>query len=130
MDSMLYKNKEGKVLKDNLFSDEAEEEVKKWKNENEKYISFSQVRKFYDELLKYNDIVARNESLFEEYKPLIKMIIAKVAYAYAKDKKGFSKNFYNFVKELIGEIETVEDLKNATLFFESSVAFFKLYAKA
>ena len=122
--SLLYENATKKIF-DDLYSKKAEDLARKWSGDR-RINKPSQIRKFYDELVKYNDIVSRREEDFDDCKPLIKMLAAKAAYA--RGRGLVSDSFSNeFIKDLVSEIEEPQDLKNATLYFEAIVAFYKLY---
>ncbi|MGI6681145.1 MAG: type III-A CRISPR-associated protein Csm2 [Bdellovibrionota bacterium] len=127
-----YDDKNNKKIRSTLFSDVAEGKAKCIADDRKKSAKDidkqSQIRKFFDELLKYNDIVNNSdnkEAKFDECLPLVNMIVAKAAYA--RGRNLISINFYNFLKNIIGQIKDYKDLKNATLFFESFIAFYKFY---
>ncbi|MDD7473252.1 MAG: type III-A CRISPR-associated protein Csm2 [Bdellovibrionota bacterium] len=85
----------------------------------------SQIRKFYDELVRYNDIVKVDKNKFDECLPLVHMLIPKVAYAHGR--KTVTQSFVEFIGNLVKSINDAKDLSVATQFFESFVAFYKFY---
>lgn len=126
-----------KPLNGNLFSDIAEsvaysikyttnregKTVKNQKNKN------AQLRKFYDELVMWNDKVQQDrvdrKVKFEELLPFIKMLKAKVAYASGRGH--VDTNFKDIFYRCIDQIESDESLKYSKLFMEAVMGFCKSY---
>lgn len=123
-------------LKPDLFSDVAEYIAKLIKcqdgnsQKRKKTNKNSQIRKFYDELVMWNDKVQRikkekREEKFLELEPFIKMLKAKVAYAEAR--KHVDADFSQVFNRCIDQINSAEQLKYAKLFFEAVMGFCKIY---
>ncbi len=105
-----------------LFVEDAEKTAKSFKEE--KAITTSQVRKFYDEILRLKIKIDSAKDEKEEFKkilPYIKMIIPKVVYS--KEKKTANSNFESFIKNNIGKIDTLEKFRVFCDFFEAVVAY-------
>ena len=122
----LWMDKKEKKIDPVLFSDKAESLAKELAGEaNKKINKISQIRKFYDEVVRL-DMAAKNKnSNWDSILPMINMIIAKTAYA--KGRNLISENFLLFIKSSIKQIETSEDLAVFTNFFEAFYGFYKLY---
>ena len=103
----------------------------------------SQIRKFYDEVLR-NKIMIESVSssreqkegveyekrLNEEFKkrlPYIKMLKAKAAYVFEREK--ITPAFKNFIEENVDSISDWEDFKVFCDFFEAVVAYSAVYVK-
>ena len=78
-------------------------------NHNSKNKS-SQLRKYYDELVMWNDKVQQTDDYVGNV-PFIKMMKAKVAYAKGRDL--VDENFQKMFNRIIDEIEDTESLRNA-----------------
>jgi CRISPR-associated protein Csm2 len=89
----------------------------------------SQLRRFYDELVSWQERVgtAPDASLvkFKRYEPFIRMMKAKVVYAEAR--KHVSSQFVDMFRNLIDEAKDPESLRNAKLFMEAFMAFYRKY---
>lgn len=87
----------------------------------------TQLRKFYDELVMWNDKVqlerGKREEKFRELEPFIKMLKAKVAYA--EGRKHVDQNFSQVFERCIDQIDSADSLKDAKLFFEAVMGFTK-----
>lgn len=113
-------------LEADLFSTQAEQCAVRCRSRNKN--ATAQIRRFYDELLLWNDqvqIAADKQSKFEEVYPYIQMLRAKVAYARAR--RLVDDNFQDIFEELIGKIRSPQSLENAKLFFEAMLGFRKYY---
>lgn len=82
----------------------------------------SQLRRYYDELVMWNDKVQQTDDYVGNV-PFIKMMKAKVAYAKGRDL--VDENFQKMFNRIIDEIEDKESLRNAKLFFEAVLGFRK-----
>lgn len=95
------------------------------KNEKEKINSSTQIRRFFNELVLWQDKVGFDEEQFKQAEPFIQMIRAKVAYA--KSRKYVDVNFLEVMNRLIPQIKDTETLNNAKLFFEALIGFKKAF---
>jgi len=89
----------------------------------------TQIRKFYDYILEYDE-KAKKLKTEDEFKsdilPFIKMLNSKVAYASARSSGGgklVNEAFVNMIKECISVIKEKKDLSNFKLFFEAVIGF-------
>lgn len=91
----------------------------------------TQLRKFYDELVMWHDKVfltgADREKTYTELAPFIKMLCAKVTYAQARDHVG--QNFETLFNHVIRSINSPGTLKQAKLFIEAFMGFYKAEEK-
>ena len=123
----LWKDKDKEIIDPELFSKKAEELAKILANENrterKNPNKASQIRKFYDEVLKL-ETQARTKSIKkEQILPLVHMLIAKAAYAKGRDL--VSDTFLNFIKDSVNQIKDTKDLKVFVNFFEALMGFYK-----
>ena len=84
----------------------------------------TQLRRFYDELVMWEEKVRQAPDRFEEYLPFIRMLKAKVAYA--EGRKLVDHAFVDLMEQAIDSVKTVDDLRVAKLFFEAFLGFYKL----
>jgi len=126
-----YSDVKNKTLNPNLFSNHAEEWAKKIcesglkKNKLERN-KISQIRKFYDEVLRFSDFVKAGED-YKVILPYIKMLNAKAAYA--EGRKLVTEDFKVFIKQSLDYL-TEQDPKTFdifTNFFEAFMGYYKLY---
>ena len=127
----------GKDKSSDLFSKIAEEYAKKIKTiegKNNTKNKNTQIRKFYDELLLWNNKIniaslkkEEREEKFKEFEPFIKMLKAKVAYAKAREY--VDDNFKLMFDQCINEINSPESLKDAKFFLEAVIAYSKFHEK-
>ncbi len=127
MDKIKLKNNDGSINY-LAFSKDAEEWAKEIHNEGGRNSNkISQLRKFYDELFKLSRRAQECEE--DEWKniilPNLHMLIPKVVYA--KARKLVTDKFVKFIKGLIEEIKSKEDLKLAVDFFEAFIGFYRVY---
>ncbi len=94
-----------------------------------KRITTHQLRKFYDEVKKYQGLLDKNEP-YKKIKPLIIMLKSKAKYAATKKKE--MRIFYDFIEQSIKKIKTGgEDFEKKKfnafcLFFEAIYGFAEL----
>jgi len=119
----LWKDEEKTRLNSDVFWKDAE----KLANMFHPSPKSSQLRKFYDEIVHYSSMVRAkpdDSSEWANVEPLVKMIIAKAAYAEAR--KNVSKYFSDFIQHYIKKIDSPKDLTAFCSFFEAIVGFHKL----
>lgn len=112
------------VSESGIFDTVAEEAARyiKHKKKNKK----TQLRKFYDELIMWNERVqsATDKSQkFNELEPFIKMLKAKVAYA--KGREHVDENFQNVFNQCINQIKDPQTLQHAKLFMEAVTGYLR-----
>lgn len=87
----------------------------------------TQLRGFYDEVVMWEERVRREPARYDEYLPLIRMLVAKVAYARGRDH--VTKNFEEMIRACVGQLKEgkPEALRHFKLFFEAFMGFYKVY---
>jgi len=125
---------ENEKIKKDLFSDEAEKIVKCFLNKVNntdkdrrgkvrKKLSYSQIRKFYDEVLNLK-AQFENGISFREILPYFRMLKAKANVAYQRDV--INTNFKTFIEKNVDYIgDNEEKFKIFCTFFEAVVAYSK-----
>lgn len=107
-----------------LFSDVAQACARavggRWRDDNKP----SQLRRFYDELVSIQTRVGSDTARLEAQLPFIQMLKAKVAYA--KGRKRVDANFEALLGKVVDQIVDVETLKQAKLFMEAFMGFYKV----
>lgn len=87
----------------------------------------SQIRRFYDELLRYESMLRGADSaVFTQKLPLIRMINARAAYAAGRKSEGgtlVDGNFTEFLRAMLDKVEDYPTLKNACTLFEAVIGF-------
>lgn len=121
----LWKNKEERIVDPLLFSEKAEQYSKLFADqcEQNKRNGRSQVRKFYDEVIRLEMSTKSGQKKWEHVWPLVHMLIAKAAYA--EGRKLVSKEFVQFIKDGVSQIKDPEDLKIFSSFFEAFMGFYR-----
>jgi CRISPR-associated protein Csm2 len=117
-----------------LFSDIAREKAATVHQAGEgKKNKSTQLRRFYDELVMWFEKVhfertpKEREDKYKEVAPFIQMLVAKVAYARGRDH--VDECFEKLFADLIGKITDAETLRNAKLFMEAFMGFYKAQEK-
>lgn len=85
----------------------------------------TQLRRFYDELVMLQEKVGSDKSRFDQQRPFIQMLKAKVAYAKGRDK--VDENFEKLLRRVVDEVSDPETLRQAKLFMEAFMAFYKVH---
>lgn len=88
----------------------------------------TQVRRFYDEVVKWhNNTRGMSEEAFKQKLPFIRMLSAMVTYSNARDhsNSAFSEMMHHTIKQ----ITNYETLSNFKHFFEAFVGYYKLHGK-
>ena len=112
-----------------LFDETARDAAKIVNGEGRNLNKSSQLRKFYDELLMWEERVHGSgregaEARLREYLPLIRMLNAKAAYA--QGRKHVGPDFVRLLRRCLEQIEDKpETLRHARLFFEAFMGFYK-----
>lgn len=125
----LWKDKSKKLIDPELFSAKAEalaKEIYKEQQESRgKANKPTQIRKFYDEVIRFDSMIKTNPSEFEHILPYLKMLNAKAAYAMGRDL--ISKGFKDFISYSLGQIHTKEDFAVFADLFEAFMGYYKFY---
>lgn len=122
-----WKDKSKKLLEPELFSSIAENQAKTVKDSSErgKNNKPTQIRKFYDEVIRFNSIVETNPDEFDNILPYLKMLNAKAAYAVGR--KLVSEEFKQFISESLSQIKDKDDFSAFVGLFESFIGYYKFY---
>lgn len=128
-----WKDKKKRLLDPKLFSTYAERMAKELAEDHErskkKVNKRTQLRKFYDEVLRLDSDTRMNREQDPEYwyriLPLVHMLTAKAAYA--KGRNLVSENFLAFIKNSVRQVEDPEDLTVFANFFEALMGFYRQY---
>lgn len=104
-----------------LFDRDAEE-MAKILAANRDLNKSSQIRRFYDELLRHQTMARRTSAdVFPRQLPFIRMMNAKAAYA--KERKLVDQNFRNFMRAILDQVEDFATLAMACTLFEAVIGF-------
>lgn len=109
-----------------LFSDDAETLAKRLDNSaaNEKGKNkTTQIRRFYDELVSWQERIGSDEEKFKQYVAFIKMLNAKATYAQGRNL--VTPEFVTWLKECIQQVNDPKSLRNFRLHFEAVLGFLK-----
>ncbi|ODS30929.1 MAG: CRISPR-associated protein [Candidatus Scalindua rubra] len=123
-----WKNKEEKQLNPDLFSSNAEILAKKIYDEGSNKINKpSQIRKFYNEVLRFDNMLKENPNPDEFYNilPYLKMLNAKVAYALGRNL--VSNGFKDFISDSLKQIKDKEDFDAFAGLFEAFMGYYKYF---
>ncbi len=122
--------KEDDSLASDLFDRIAEKAAKIVAMENTKN---SQLRRFYDELLRWEDKVNGGNpedavARLREHLPFIRMMNAKAAYAQGRGGNLVGASFVALLRSCLAQInDDPVALRNCRLFFEAFMGFYKLH---
>ena len=83
----------------------------------------TQIRRFYDELVGWQERIGNDEAKFKELEAFIKMLNAKVAYA--RGRKLVDEEFEKWFHQCIGATTNATALKHFRLHFEAVLGFLK-----
>ncbi len=125
-----FADKKDGIIRENLFSEDADKIAKSFQDGMKN--RGSQVRKFYDELLKRKMIIDLAEDKNREFArqlPYIKMVVSKAHYGYNRKPKTVSKNFKSFLEDNINGISNKEEFFVFCDLFEAVVAYSKQYLR-
>ena len=83
----------------------------------------TQLRKFYDEIVMWENRVMMHPDKFHDYLPFIRMLNAKAAYA--KGRNLVDKNFLNLLSHCLQQVNDPATMRNFKLFMEAMMGFYK-----
>ncbi|SFM60438.1 type III-A CRISPR-associated protein Csm2 [Thermodesulforhabdus norvegica] len=123
----LWMDKKNNIPNPKAFSEEAEKLARQvsTNSKGRGVNKSSQLRKFYDELFRLNQI-AKPEN-WDVVLPQVHMVIAKAAYA--RGRGLITDDFLNPLRELIKAVEKPEHLNTVVSFFEAFTAFYRQYRR-
>ena len=111
-----------------LFDEVAEETAKIISHtKKEKENKATQLRKYYDEIIMWEQKIRQTPDKYLEYLPFIKMLNAKVAYA--KGRELVDDNFVLLMRHCTKEIQEddIQTFYTFKLFFEAFMGFYKMH---
>ncbi len=132
-----FYNSDGKTLIPDLFDKKAQEVAESLIGKNKRGfaigVSSTQLRKIFDEVKRFEQILLANPEQWDKQLPYIKMVKSKVAYSVAraskeKEKAGLYKNLETFISSSIDLIKTEQDYHVFVSLFEAAYGFY--YEKA
>lgn len=106
-----------------LFNGEAESVANKLSQAAGHLNKTTQIRRFYDELVGWQERVDGDDAKFKQYEAFIKMLNAKVAYA--KGRKLVDEQFESWFRECIKSTTNAKALDHFRLHFEAVLGFLK-----
>lgn len=116
----------GKPIDPRLFADIAEEKARAVAHSGGREVNkSSQLRRFYDELVMWQEKVGSSDERFAELQPYICMLKAKVAYA--KGRGHVDASFEALLRRVVDQCTGAETLRQAKLFLEAFMAFYKVH---
>lgn len=114
----------GDTIDPNIYADVAESIAKAISNQRNP-VKSTQARRFYDEVVMWEEKVRQNPASFAENLPLIKMMKAKVAYA--KGRKHIDAGFERMMNTGLNQVVCPKTLTQFKTFFEAFMGFYKVY---
>jgi len=125
-----WKDKSKRIINPDLFSSFADKLAQQVFNEQNKTVNKpvnkpTQIRKFYDEVLRFDSIIKLNPNEFENVLPYLKMLNAKAAYAMGRDL--ISKSFKDFISDALNQIKDKDDFSAFAGLFEAFMGYYKFY---
>lgn len=106
-----------------LFSGEAESVANRLNQAAGHLNKTTQVRRFYDELVGWQERIEGDDEKFKEFEAFIRMLNAKVAYA--KGRKLVDEQFESWFRECIKSTTSAKALDHFRLHFEAVLGFLK-----
>ncbi len=129
-----FYNSDGKTVQKDLFDAVALKVAQSFKGKNrmgkEIGVTSTQLRRIFDEVKRFEQILALQENQWEKQLPYIKMIKSKVAYSVARaakqksEEKGVYKNLEAFISSGVDLIKTQEDYHIFVNLFEAAYGFY------
>lgn len=131
MNVQLWQDSEKSTIDPNLFSESAEKIAQVVNQERvqsrDKLNKPTQIRKFFDEVIRFQGMIQSNPEQFNELLPYIKMVNAKAAYAAGRDLIG--TEFKSFLSDSLKQVNNRNDFELFCSFFEAFLGFYKFYAE-
>ena len=120
--------KDGKLDPD-LFDSKAKEIAASFKDDHNNGVTSTQLRRIFDEVKRFEQILSTGENQWDKQLPYIKMIKSKVAYSVAraiknKQSEAAYKNLEKFINDAIGLVEKKEDFRIFVSLFEAVYGYY------
>lgn len=109
-------------LNPDLFNGIAREQAKQIARD-ERSNKPTQLRRFYDELVLWENRASQQSDKFAEFLPFIRMMNAKAAYA--EGRKLVNPDFVNLMRQTLAEVKDPQTLTHCKLFWEAFMGFYK-----
>lgn len=125
-----WKDKSRDQLDPELFSAKAEKLAKEINGEQQRSKGANkptQIRKFYEEVLRFDGMLKTNPNDFDNILPYLKMINAKVAYAVGRDL--VTKGFKDFISTSLNQVKDKADFDAFAGLFEAFMGYYKFYVE-
>ena len=119
-----WRDREKGVVDPTLFSKTAQELAEKLAEENRKLNKRTQLRKFYDEVLRLDSEAKAKPDDWDYILPRVHMIVAKAAYAEGREL--VSKSFADFIRSSVEQVFEPKDLRVFANFFEAMMGFYQV----
>jgi len=104
------------------IASELDESAKAEKGGKEKNKT-AQIRRFYDELVGWQERIGNDDARFKEYEAFVKMLNAKAAYAQGRNL--VTQDFVVWFRGCVGQVSDARSLKHFRLHFEAMLGFLK-----
>lgn len=122
-----------KTIREDLFDTVAEQIAHSFFSDRDG-VSYTQVRRMYDEAKRFEQLLDTDEKNWEKELPYIKMMKSKIRYAVARAKKdksylgSYYDNFAQFIGEGIDLIKDEQDYRVFISLFEAVCGFYYEHA--
>lgn len=113
----------GKPLNPELFSEVARQMAKQVAHVDRYANKSTQLRRFYDELVLWENRATQQVEKFEEFLPFIRMINAKAAYA--EGRRLVTRDFVQLMSHTLNQVNSPETMTHCKLFWEAFMGFYK-----
>jgi len=112
-----------KPIDPELFNSIAQQQAQAIAGGGDRVNKPTQLRKFYEEVIMWEQKASLHPDKFGEYLPFIRMLNAKVAYA--KGRNLVDDQFVTMISECLKQVESAETLRTFKLFMEAFMGFYK-----
>lgn len=83
----------------------------------------TQIRRFYDELVGWQERIGSDDVKFKQYEAFVKMLNAKAAYAQGRNL--VTEDFVKWFRDCVKQVEDPRTLNHFRLHFEAMLGFLK-----
>ena len=124
-DVSFYKDPGKRILRPELFSKTAADLATRISSSDKKKNKRTQLRKFYDEVLRLNGLAKGSPDRWEQIHPYVNMLIAKATYAEGREL--VTEEFVDFITKAADQVRVREDLDVFATFFEAFMGFYRKF---
>lgn len=114
-----------KEIKPDLFDTIADQTAVTLSKSGKECNKPTQLRRFFDDVVMWEEKIRQNPERFNEYLPFIRMINAKAAYS--QGRNNVDTNFQKLMAHCLGMVDSEKEMKIFKLFFEAVMGFYKQY---